>query len=831
MIPKGPNTYTAGNKSRKSAEKEYERLFNFSIDMLCIAGFDGYFKKLSPSWEKTLGWTKEELLSKPYLNFVHPEDRESTINAAKGLEEGKSAITFENRYLCKDGSYRWISWNSFPQVKENLIFAVARDVTKSKEMEEVLRRAHEELEIRVQKRSAELAEANEELRKVNRALKTLSECNQALVRTTDETDLLREICRIIVETGGYRLAWVGYAEQDKEKTVRPVAQAGYEDGYLESIKITWADTERGRGPTGMAIRTGQPHIARNILADPNFAPWRAEASKRGYASSISLPLISNGQSFGALNIYAVETDAFGEEEIKLLTELSDDLAYGIMALRTRTERRRVEEALQKNEARLQLQINRMPIGLIVWDSEFRVQSWNPAAEKIFVFTAEEMLGKHPYDFIVPKEAQPHVDTIWHRLLEGDTTAHSVNENMTKDGRTIICDWFNTPLKEADGTVVGVLSMVQDITERKDAEKQIQLQLQRITALRNIDTAITASLDLRVILNLFLDQVTTQLRVDAATVLLLNPNTLTLEYTASRGFRSHALRYTYLRLGEGHAGLAALERRIVNIPNLAEAENGFSRAPLLNGEEFIAYYGMPLIAKGQVKGVLEIFHRAPLDPDQNWLDFLGALAAQGAIAIDNATLFDDVQRSNIELVLAYDTTLEGWSKALDLRDKETEGHTLRVTEMTLRLARAMGISETEQVHVRRGALLHDIGKMGIPDTILLKPGRLNEEEWEIMRRHPVYAYDLLSPIAFLRPALDIPYCHHEKWDGTGYPRGLRGEEIPLAARIFAVVDVWDALLSDRPYRPAWPKEKVREYILEQAGKHFDPKVVEVFLKLG
>jgi putative nucleotidyltransferase with HDIG domain len=166
----------------------------------------------------------------------------------------------------------------------------------------------------------------------------------------------------------------------------------------------------------------------------------------------------------------------------------------------------------------------------------------------------------------------------------------------------------------------------------------------------------------------------------------------------------------------------------------------------------------------------------------------------------------------------------------MRDKETEGHTQRVTEITMRLAREMGIGDAELVHIRRGALLHDIGKMAIPDGILLKPGTLNKEERAIIRNHPKYAYELLSPIAFLRPALDIPYCHHENCDGTGYPRHLKGDQIPLAARIFAVVDSWDSLRSNRPYRPAWPDEKARQYISRQAGRHFDPDVVKPFLKL-
>ena len=187
-------------------------------------------------------------------------------------------------------------------------------------------------------------------------------------------------------------------------------------------------------------------------------------------------------------------------------------------------------------------------------------------------------------------------------------------------------------------------------------------------------------------------------------------------------------------------------------------------------------------------------------------------------------------SNSQLILSYDATIAGWSRALDMRDRDTEGHAERVAELTVRLARAMGVPDGELVHIYRGALLHDIGKMGVPDNVLLKPGPLTDEEWKIMRRHPVNAYTMLAPIAHLQPALPIPYCHHERWDGTGYPRGLQGAEIPLPARIFAAVDVWDALCADRPYRAGWPPERVRQYIRSEAGSHFDPQVVEAFLAL-
>jgi HD-GYP domain-containing protein (c-di-GMP phosphodiesterase class II) len=204
--------------------------------------------------------------------------------------------------------------------------------------------------------------------------------------------------------------------------------------------------------------------------------------------------------------------------------------------------------------------------------------------------------------------------------------------------------------------------------------------------------------------------------------------------------------------------------------------------------------------------------------------------QAASALHRAALYWQTVRDTAELALAYDATIEGWSRALDLRDKETEGHTVRVTKMTELLALALGMEPGMLVHIRRGALLHDIGKMAIPDSILLKPGPLTLEERAIMRRHPEYAYELLAPIAYLGPALEIPYCHHEKWDGTGYPRRLAGEAIPLAARMFAVVDVWDALMSGRPYRIAWPEQQVYEYIQSLSGIQFDPHAVRAFLDI-
>jgi response regulator RpfG family c-di-GMP phosphodiesterase len=355
-------------------------------------------------------------------------------------------------------------------------------------------------------------------------------------------------------------------------------------------------------------------------------------------------------------------------------------------------------------------------------------------------------------------------------------------------------------------------------------------LDRISALRTIDLSISASVDFHPTLEIILNQSLTQLQADAAAILKLNRYTNQLEVEAWQGFNFPPNIQTHVNLSDSYSGKAILERHLISIPDLSKVDHLTRSATLGTGDLFSAYHAIPLIAKGVVKGVFEVFHRRRFHPDRGWLDFLEALASQAAISIDNIELFEELQRSNQELRLSYDATIEGWSYALDLRDRETEGHTRRLVEMTIQLGRRVEINEDELIHIRRGALLHDIGKMGVPDNILFKPGSLSDEEWQVMRMHPVYAYEMLSSVSYLRKALEIPYCHHEFWNGEGYPRGLRGEDIPIKARIFSLADVWDALNSDRPYRPAWPKSKVIGYMKDMAGVQFDPTLVPEFFNL-
>lgn len=374
------------------------------------------------------------------------------------------------------------------------------------------------------------------------------------------------------------------------------------------------------------------------------------------------------------------------------------------------------------------------------------------------------------------------------------------------------------------------NLYSDIREKIETGKRLEQQVQQLSALYAVETAINSKVNLQDVLEVLLDQIKDIFDIHAVDILVWDANQQVLRYKAGRGFMTDILQSTSLKLGIGYAGRAAVTGEVVYVQNVLEERNALADSMRTKKEEFIAYYGFPLFAKGQLEGVLEVFHRDPIELGADQISFLKTLANQAANVIDKLKLVEELKRINVELSGAYDATLEGWSHALDLRDKDSEDHSQRVTSMTVDLARRMGFSEEELIHVRRGALLHDIGKLGIPDAILHKPGQLTPEERTIIEYHPVYAFQWISQISFLRTAMDIPYCHHEKWDGSGYPRGLKGEEIPLSARIFAIVDVWDALLSDRPYRSAWPKEKVIEYIRSLSDTHFDPKVVKSFLAL-
>ncbi|MDK2981110.1 MAG: hypothetical protein PWQ55_1457 [Chloroflexota bacterium] len=797
-----------------------------------------------------------------------------------------------------------------------------------------------------------IKETNQALERSNRSLRTLSDCNQIIVRIDDEEVLMLEICRTLVEKGGYDFVWVGWVEGEPARITKPAALYGDPDAVSTVESKPWQTENPSQYATRRALNTGEI-----VIVDPNSdLPENAEKLPENANGKrlawIVIPIEINPKIHGAIHIYSHEEKAFGDEdEIRLLQELSNDLAFGVRSIRERKRRRIAEIERNKNQQKYGLLFNRMREGFALIEripgegdaaETLKLVEINPAFEVLTGFTHDQVVGKtvhesfpqlnetwqairrqageeqdlHIFEYsseitgktyllnVNPIEENNHavfffditqqkkselqvlsseirmrrglnnipamvtifdaekrvsfanratldflqkrsvdmvgatIEKVWPQelshVLQNSLDAAVVsrkNQNLEVDldlpthGRRIFTIQ-QMPLQDQDETFQEVMCILTDLTEQRETEERIKKQLDRLNALHKVDIAISGSLDLNLILDEILDQSCQQLNADAVRILTYNNHLRLLEYKTSRGL-VHAYWENEQMSEVGLSMQIVRERKPAFVSDIASEK--FLLTPDLKDEEIRAYFGMPITSKGMAKGVLEIFKREVFHPDQEWADFLEILAGQAAIAMDSIEQYENLLRLNDEVIQSYERTLEGWSNALDLRDEDTEGHTLRVTQMTLKLARDCGITDEEMVHIRRGALLHDIGKIGIPDRILHKPGSLTKEERRIIEQHPIYAFNLISPIKFLKPALDIPYCHHEKWDGSGYPRGLKGTQIPMPARIFAVVDVWDALRSDRTYRKAWSEEETLDYIRKETGTHFDPDIVKVFLE--
>jgi putative nucleotidyltransferase with HDIG domain len=401
----------------------------------------------------------------------------------------------------------------------------------------------------------------------------------------------------------------------------------------------------------------------------------------------------------------------------------------------------------------------------------------------------------------------------------NTLLMNVVDSLSRSGNPIV----STAIQDITRVSQSLLLLEQSVGD------QMKLKQSQLRALMSVGQVINSSLGLRRVLEEVMDSLVSLMHAERGFLMLREPNG-ELVVRIARGI-------AHINLDEEAFKVSrTVVRKVVEsgapvLTTNAQADPRFDAQLSVAAYQLRSILCVPLKLKDDLIGVLYVDNRAHAGIfKEHDLELISGFADQAAVAIDSARLFEDLQESHRELEKAYQATLEGWVRALDLRDKETEGHTQRVTVLTHRLARSMGVDSEAIVHITRGALLHDIGKMAIPDGILLKPGQLTDEERQLIQKHPVYAYEMLSPIDFLVPAIDIPYCHHEKWDGTGYPRGLKGEDIPFAARIFPVIDVYDALTSNRPYRKALPRYEVRERIEADSGKHFDPLVVEAFMDL-
>ncbi len=748
-------------------------------EALIVFDGDGIIKFVNQATCTLLGYNKQEIVNKtPNQGMV---DNIAFAGMLETIFKGEVVRNLGLECRSRNGRIHTLNLSTtiMKDQGDNLlaVVCVMADVTERKRAEEALRKAHDELETRVRERTMELTELNDLL---------LFEVKE---RAAVEEELYRsrQMLQLVMDNIPQRVFW-------------------------KDLDFRYMGCNRP-----FAENAGLENPAESIGRDDFQMPWFEDAVRY---REIDRQVIEKNSPELNYEEQQLQPDGTVSWLIRNKVPLHDrdGNVIGVLGtIQNITESMRIKETLRFT----QFSVDQAVFPIFWLDEEGRFSYMNEAC-RYLGYSTEELGAMTIFD-ITPELSRENWSAWWREIIDkGFNTFEGLHK--TKEGSLVPVELTVHPV-EHSGRVFH-LSYVRDISERKKAEERIRNQLERLGALRAIDEAISASLDLKVTLNVVLDQIIAQLDADAADILLLN-DSYKLRHAASRGFRTNALRHTSLAIGQGNAGRVAMEMRIVHVPDVRSGENPFKSAPLLYDEGFISYYGLPLVAKGQTVGVLEIFFRSTQKLEQERLDFLETMAGHAAIAIDNATLFTGLQKSNLELTLAYDSTLEGWSRALDLRDRETEGHSQRVTDMTEHLAKTMDVPESEIMHMRRGAILHDIGKMGIPDHILLKSGPLDEQEMAIMQCHPVYAFEFLSPIIFLLPALEIPYCHHEKWDGSGYPRGLKGKQIPLSARIFAIVDVWDALRSDRPYRAAWSYEKTRDHILGLAGTHFDPRVVEVF----
>jgi PAS domain S-box-containing protein len=583
-----------------------------------------------------LGYEEDEILGQKWFDCFLPDRvREAARAVFDRLMAGEIEPVeyFENPVLTSNGDERIIAWHNTVLRDEGGritgTLSSGEDVTERKR-------------------------AEQELRRLNRAYRTLSECNQILVRSTEEKALLEQVCQAIVEVGEYLLAWVGFAVQDEAGTVLPVAWAGFQDGYLDTVHITWRDTEQGRGPTGTAIRTGKPVVVRFIQTDPRYSPWREDALRRGYQSSIALPLTDGQQVFGALVILADKLDAFDAEETRLLTELADDLAYGIMALRNREQRQQAEEVLRREHDMLERIAETSPVGISVVDRDGRITFVNARAEQILGLTKDEITRRtynasawHITDF----EGNPVLDSDlpFARVMATERPVYDLTHAITQPGgQRVLLSISGAPLVDEMGRIEQVVFAIEDITARTQVEGAEREQRVLAEALSDAAAVINSTLDIDHVLRSILAGVERVLPHDAANIMLAEEGVV--HVAAHRGYAKRGLDVWIEHLHWPLAGLVGVRYMIetgkpLAIPDV-RAYSGW--VPIPESEWIRSFASAPIFAEGQVIGCLNLDSATVGFYTQAHAERLQAFANQASVAIRNARLYDAVQRHAADL---------------------------------------------------------------------------------------------------------------------------------------------------------------------------------------
>lgn len=680
-------------------------------------------------------------------------------------------------------------------------------------------------------------------------LKIVAKINRVILQENDRLKMLTDVCRILVEHRNYVNAWVGLNRRNPEGFF--VAASSGQAPTFQNDDPHLQENVEHHGPQCAieAISTRRPFL---IDGSESNNPCPECPIRRRFPSraTLALPLTRNETSFGVFVVYATGPGVFDQREREFLEDIADNIAYAlekfesndrgesnleeVMLLneitRVALQATAIGEALPVLAGQLQVALNADRCDLALWNSQRREITSTTSTEA----TSPTMMEIQPRSdgvaaVLTANRPVPCGEGCLPIAAPGPTGPFIMGMPLIAHGQPLGAAFVSfkeeRPCTQCDlnraRMITGHIALAIAHTTTVEANAR---RIDALLALHETSVDLAANHDIKGLLRTIVVRAGKLVGTDMGGLYLTVPNGL--QMVVARGLLEPYVDRV-LPLGDGASGRAVVNRKVILIDDYATWEG---RSEVFSDLRVGSVIAAPLLWKGTVLGAFHVEHALPnvFGPDD--IEIVSLFAEQAAVAIANARLIYNTETARKELELGYNATLEGWVRALDLRDQETEGHTQRVTDLTVELARRMGISEDQLEPIRRGALLHDIGKIGIPDAILRKPGPLTEAEWTIMRQHPQMAWDMLSPIEYLRTALAIPYGHHERWNGSGYPLGTKGHQIPQAARIFAIVDVYDALRSDRPYRQGWPEERTIKYMKDHSETSFDPKILEAFLEM-
>ena len=776
-------------------EAHYRALIDNSAEGVAILNTEGMIQFMAPSEEQLTGYRVDELMGQSAFQYVHEEDLPQLLAVFhEGAATPGAIRTAQYRLQRKDGEWRYFEVTGQNMLDDPHIGGIVvnyRDVTERKLAEQAIRESEERYRTIFQSAGIPIWEDD-----YSELMDVIDEIKQQGV--TDFKRYLEEHPEFI------RSAAQMIKVIDANDAVFEMMGAANKEELLGSLNdVVGESPVESFSQDLIALAEGKRHLEHESYL------YTLNGERRDVWISVSFPDWSEGNS-------------------RVLVTTLDI-----------TSRKQVEREFRDNKLRLEAIIDTALNAIITIDEEQRVVLFNPFAEKIFGCTAEFAMGKSLEIFLPQRFRGNH-----HKNVETFGTTNTTNRvhgrmnslyGLRANGEEFPMEAYVSQQKIGDQKFYTVI--LRDITDRIRAEEDQRRRSEELQTLAFVSSALRTALSVSEIIPLAVRYAVEIVAGDYGTIYMLEEPTGNLVspgwYSVKEGKDIKVAGVPLLRhtFGVGITGHVAKTGELYITEDLQKDPLA---AILPDEKETLskAHSGisLPLLSREMVVGVLHIRLTKEHFFTETEIRLLTAIAEMAGSALHRANLYEQTLQQADELTRAYDSTLSGWARALEMRDELTEGHTRRVTELTLQLARVMHIPESEIVQIRRGATLHDIGKMGIPDSILNKPGPLSAHEQRIMRMHPQYAFEMLSFIPFLQPALEIPYCHHEWWDGNGYPRGLKGEEIPLSARIFSVVDVWDALTSDRPYRAAWTKERTLNYIQDGTGKQFDPRVVKAFLML-